>query len=118
MSQLPACRTKLTELQRNIAAHKSVVMDGRDIGTNVLPDADYKFFITASAKKRAERRYAELKDQGKDVTLEGVLADINKRDIKDTNRALNPLKKAEDAVEISTDNMNIEQTLKALMKML
>ncbi len=115
VSQLAACRSRLAELQRQIASSKSIVMDGRDIGTNVLPNADYKFYVTASPEKRAERRLAELKEKGSEFTFEEVLKDINDRDSKDMNRALNPLKKADDATEIITDDLDIEGTTQKLM---
>lgn len=115
VSQLAACRSRLTELQRQIASSKSIVMDGRDIGTNVLPNADYKFYVTASPEKRAERRLAELKEKGSEFTFKEVLKDINDRDSKDMNRALNPLKKADDATEIITDDLDIEGTTQKLM---
>ena len=115
VSQLAACRSRLAELQRQIASSKSIVMDGRDIGTNVLPNADYKFYVTASPEKRAERRLAELKEKGSEFTFEEVLKDINDRDSKDMNRALNPLKKADDATEIITDDLDIEGTTLKLM---
>lgn len=116
VSQLAACRSRLTELQRSIASSKSIVMDGRDIGTNVLPNADYKFYITASAELRAERRLAELGEKGSGLTFEDVLKDINDRDSKDMTRTLNPLKKADDAVEIITDNLGIDETTQRLME--
>ena len=115
VSQLAACRSRLAELQRQIASSKSIVMDGRDIGTNVLPNADYKFYVTASPEKRAERRLAELKEKGSEFTFEEVLKDINDRDSKDMNRALNPWKKADDATEIITDDLDIEGTTQKLM---
>lgn len=115
VSQLAACRSRLAELQRQIASSKSIVMDGRDIGTNVLPNADYKFYVTASPEKRAERRLAELKEKGSEFTFEEVLKDINDRDSKDMNRTLNPLKKADDATEIITDDLDIEGTTQKLM---
>lgn len=109
ISQLPSCRAKLVENQRKIARAKSIVMDGRDICTNVLPDAEYKFFITASIDVRAERRFAELQAKGDNVSLEEVKSDIEKRDFEDMNRELNPLRKAEGAIEISTDGHSIEE---------
>ncbi len=109
ISQLASCRTKLVEIQRRIAKAKSVVMDGRDIGTNVLPDAEFKFYMTASIDVRAERRFKELQAGGHNVSLDEVKADIEKRDHEDMTRELNPLVKAEDAIEICTDDHTIEE---------
>ena len=108
-SALPEVRAKLVELQREIGGRKSVIMDGRDIGTNVLTDAEFKFFLTASAEERAKRRYGEMKEKGMDVTYEEVLSDINKRDYDDSHRKIDPLKKADDAEEVDTTFMSIEQ---------
>lgn len=109
ISQLASCRTKLVEIQRRIARSKSVIMDGRDICTNVLPDAEFKFYMTASIEVRAERRFKELQESGHDVSLDEVKADIEKRDHEDMTRELNPLVKAEDAIELSTDDHTIEE---------
>lgn len=95
---------------------KSVIMDGRDIGTNVLKDAEYKFFLTASAGERADRRYKELVQKGEDVTFEDVLNDIQQRDHNDTTRALNPLRKAEDAIEVDTTGLSIEEVTEKVME--
>ncbi len=108
-SALPEVRAKLVELQREIGSRKSVIMDGRDIGTNVLTDAEFKFFLTASAEERAKRRYGEMKEKGMDVTYEEVLSDINKRDYDDSHRKIDPLKKADDAEEVDTTFMSIEE---------
>lgn len=108
-SALPAVREKLVDIQRKMGTRKSVIMDGRDIGTNVLRDAEYKFFLTASAEERAERRYRELLDKGESITREEVLRDIIQRDHNDMTRELNPLTKAEDAVEIDTTGLAIQQ---------
>lgn len=116
VSALPAVRAKLVALQRQMGQAKSVIMDGRDIGTNVLPDAEYKFYMTASPKERAQRRYEELNAKGQDVRYEEVLQDINQRDHDDMTRALNPLKKADDAIELDTTGMSIEQVTDAIMK--
>lgn len=115
ISQLASCRTKLVEIQRRIARAKSIVMDGRDIGTNVLPDAEFKFYLTASLDVRAERRWKEMKAKGEDVSLDAVKEDIRKRDHEDMTRTLNPLTKAEDAIEISTDDHSIDE-MTALIK--
>lgn len=108
-SALPEVREKLVLLQRKMGQTKSVVMDGRDIGTNVLTDAEYKIFMTASAEERAERRFKELLDKGESITFEQVLKDIIQRDHNDTTRELNPLKKADDAIELNTTGMNISE---------
>ena len=115
ISAIPAVRGKLVALQREIGARKSVVMDGRDIGSNVFPDADYKFFITASPEVRAERRRKELAGRGEDASFEDVLADIKKRDWDDSNRALNPLVQTEDAALIVTDDLSIEEVLEDVL---
>ena len=111
ISQLASCRTKLVQIQRRIAKAKSVVMDGRDICTNVLPEAEFKFYMTASIDVRAERRFKELQENGHNVSLDEVKADIEKRDHEDMTRELNPLVKADDAVEISTDGHTVEEIL-------
>ena len=115
-SALPMVREKLVEIQRNMGSRKSVIMDGRDIGTNVLKDAEYKFFLTASAEERAERRHKELIEKGEEITFEEVLRDIQARDHNDMTRALNPLRKADDALEVDSTGMNIDQVTEAILK--
>lgn len=115
-SALAEVREKLVQLQRAMGQAKSVIMDGRDIGSNVLTDAEYKFFMTASAEERAKRRYEELKEKGQQVTYEQVLEDIIQRDHKDTTRELNPLRKAEDALEVDTTGMGIEEVTDYILK--
>ena len=110
-SAVPAIRYKLTALQQAMGERKSLVMDGRDIGTVVFPDAEYKFFIVASDDERAKRRYAELLEKGENVNLETVKADMQKRDLQDSTRKFRPLKKAEDAIEINNSGNTIEETL-------
>ena len=95
---------------------KSVIMDGRDIGTNVLKDAEYKFFLTATAEERAERRYKELKEKGENISFEEVLEDIKQRDYRDMTRELNPLKKADDALEVDTTGLSIEEVTDRIVK--
>jgi cytidylate kinase len=112
-SAVPQVREKLVALQRAMGEVKSVVMDGRDIGTNVFKDAEYKFYMTASAGERARRRFAELDGTGE--TYEEVLAAIEKRDYDDSHRALNPLRKADDAVEIDTDGLSIEEVTERIL---
>lgn len=108
-SALQEVREKLVALQRKMGQTKSVVMDGRDIGTNVLTDAEYKFFMTASSAERAKRRWLELSQKGEVVDLEQVEADIIQRDYNDSTRKLNPLRKAEDAMELDTTGLSIEE---------
>ena len=115
-SALPEVRKKLVELQKKIGASKNVVMDGRDIGTNVLTEAEFKFFLTASPEERARRRYEEMKAKGQDVNFDEVLSDINKRDYDDSHRKIDPLKKADDAIELDTTNMSIEEVKNYILK--
>lgn len=117
-SALPEVREKLVALQRKMGQVKSVVMDGRDIGTNVLKDAEYKFFMTASSAERAKRRWLELSEKGENVDLAQVEADIVQRDHNDSTRALNPLKKAEDAVELDTTGMTIEEVTQKILEVI
>ncbi len=114
-SALPEVREKLVALQRAMGEAKSVVMDGRDIGTNVFPNARYKYFLTASVEERAKRRWLELKEKGQEVDLASVEADIAARDHNDSTRALNPLRKAEDATKIDTTNMDIQQVTRYIL---
>ena len=114
-SAIPAVREKLVVLQRKMGQEKSVVMDGRDIGTNVLKDAEYKFFMTASAEERAERRYKEMLEKGMETTYDEALNDIIQRDHNDTTRELNPLRKAEDALEVDTTAMSIEEVVESIV---
>lgn len=104
-------REVLVDLQRSLANVQNVIMDGRDIGTVVLPNASLKIFLTASSEERTKRRYLELKEKGKDVSIEDVAKELKERDERDTKRANSPLTKAEDAVLVDTTNMNIEQTI-------
>ncbi len=115
-SALPAVREKLVQLQRQMGQTKSVIMDGRDIGNNVLPDAEHKFFMTASAEERAQRRYEELAAKGQNVSYEQVLSDIQQRDHSDMTRELNPLRKAPDATEVDTTGMGIEAVTDYILK--
>lgn len=114
-SALPPVREKLLVVQREIGHRKSVVMDGRDIGTNVFKDAQHKFFLTATAEERANRRFLELKNKGEDVDYEVILEDIEARDYKDINRKLNPLRKAEDAIEVDSTNMGIDEVVEFIL---
>lgn len=110
-SALPSVREKLVELQRDMASRKSVIMDGRDIGTNVLKDAEYKIYLTASAGERAERRCRELEEKGTPQNYEDVLRDIEQRDHNDMTRKLNPLRKADDAIDVDTTGMSIQEVI-------
>jgi cytidylate kinase len=109
VSALPVVREKLVKLQREMGKRKSVVMDGRDIGTNVFPDAEFKFFLTASVKERARRRWNQLKEMGKEIDITQVEADIIKRDHNDSTRKINPLQKAKDAVELDSTTLSIKE---------
>ena len=109
VSAIPFVREKLLGLQRDIAAKSSVILDGRDIGTVVLPDAEFKFFLTASAEIRAKRRFDELTAKGQNVTFDSVYNDVVTRDKNDSTRPVAPLKRAFDAVEINSDELTAEQ---------
>lgn len=115
VSALPAVRKKLVAMQRAIAAGQNIVLDGRDIGTNVLPNADFKFFVTASPQQRAKRRFEELLSKGESADYQTVLDEVIKRDKQDSGRALNPLAPARDAVMIVTDGMDAQAVLARAM---
>lgn len=117
-SAIGIVRKKLVDLQQKMGESKSVIMDGRDIGTVVFPDAEFKFYVTASAEERARRRYEELIAKGQDVNYEQVLIDINTRDHNDSTREITPLRKADDAVEVDTTNMNIEEVVGHICKLM
>ncbi len=114
VSTLPAVREFLLKTQRDLAEECSVVMDGRDIGTVVLPGAQLKVFLTATAEQRARRRFLELEERGTPQPYEQVLAEINQRDERDTNRAAAPLRAAEDAVLLDTTELTREEVLERL----
>lgn len=118
VSAIPEVRTYLLDLQRQMAKKHSVIMDGRDIGTVILPDAQVKIFLTACAEARAERRCAELKEKGEQVTVQEVLADMQERDEKDASRAVAPLKQAEDAVRVDTSALSLEQSIEAVLQVI
>lgn len=113
-ARIPEVRKKLLMLQKNLAKEQDVVMDGRDIGTCVLPDADVKIFLTASVEKRAKRRYDELKEKGDSCDLETIKEDIRKRDEQDMTRETAPLKRAEDAHLVDSSDMTIEEVVCAI----
>ncbi|HKL35464.1 MAG TPA: (d)CMP kinase [Salegentibacter sp.] len=117
VAAVPDVRKMLVKIQQEIGKNKAVVMDGRDIGTVVFPDADLKLFMTASTEKRAERRYDELKDRGDDIKYEDVLTNVKERDYLDTTREDSPLVKAEDAIEIDNSNMNLEEQFEKVLKL-
>lgn len=110
-SAIPEVREKLLDLQRSLAREKDVIMDGRDIGTNILPDADVKIYLTASVETRAERRYKELKEKGEKCDLAEISRDIRERDERDMTREIAPLKKAEDAVLVDSSDMTINEVV-------
>lgn len=116
VSAIPEVRKFLFGLQKKIAAENNIIMDGRDIGTVVLPDAELKVFLTASAEERARRRFEEMKDSG--ITYQQVLEDIKKRDYNDMHRDIAPLKQAKDAVLLDTTGMTIEQVKQKLKDMI
>ncbi len=107
----PKVREKLLQLQRDIARDNDVIMDGRDIGTFVLPNADVKVYLTASVEERANRRYLELKEKGLDADMAKIEEDIRTRDFQDMNRTIAPLKQAEDAVVIDSSRMSIPEVM-------
>ena len=116
-SQIPEVRSKLVDIQRRIAAGKSVIMDGRDIGTNVLTDAELKVFLTADSMVRARRRYEELRSKGVKANLDDIHEEIKDRDYQDMNRKLNPLVQAEDAIRLDTSDMTIDEVVNTIVAM-
>lgn len=114
-SAVPAVRAKLLDLQRNLAKEKDVVMDGRDIGTNVLPNADVKVYLTASVECRAMRRFKELEEKGEACDFEQIRQDIQERDERDMTREIAPLKQAEDATLIDSSEMGVDDVVKAII---
>lgn len=118
VSALPVVRAYLMETQRDLARKHDVIMDGRDIGTVVLPDAEVKVFLTASAQTRAERRCRELEERGTPQPFEEVLRDIEDRDFRDTHREAAPLRRAEDAALLDTSALDFRQSLEALLEII
>lgn len=118
ISALPQVRAYLLDLQRDIAKENNVIMDGRDIGTVVLPDARVKIFLTASPQVRAERRYKELEEKGADVSFDEVLRDVNERDYNDSHRQTAPLKPAEDSVFVDTTDLDFEQSVEKIISVI
>ena len=117
ISAIPAVRAALLDLQRDLAKAHDVLMDGRDIGTNVLPDAELKIYLTASVETRAERRYRDLQEKGVEKALSEIRQEIEERDHRDMTRAIAPLKQAEDAVYLDTSHMNIDEVVEAIGKL-
>lgn len=118
ISAVPSVRAYLLDLQRNIAKTNNVIMDGRDIGTVVLPDAKIKIFLTADPEDRAKRRYDELIEKGMDVKYEDILADVIERDYNDSHRDIAPLKPAEDSIMVNTTGNTLEQSVELLIKIM
>ena len=118
VSALAGVRKKMVSLQRKMAGQTNVIMDGRDIGTTVLPNAEVKIFLVASAHSRAQRRLLDLKQRGihSDKTVDEIEKDIANRDYKDSHRKISPLKKASDAIKIDTTNMTIDQVVDTILK--
>lgn len=116
VSAVPAVRAYLFDLQKQLAHENDCIMDGRDIGTVVLPDAQVKIFLTASPEARAQRRYEELIEKGMDVTFDDVLADMKQRDYNDSHRAIAPLKPAEDAILLDTSGNTLEQSVELVTR--
>ena len=114
-SAIPEVRKKLLELQQNLAKTQNVIMDGRDIGTCVLPHADVKVYLTASVETRAKRRYQELQEKGEDCNLEEIAHDIEERDRRDMTREIAPLKQAGDAVLVDSSDMTIAEVVKTIV---
>lgn len=117
VSALPSVRRYLLDTQRKVAKENNVIMDGRDIGTVILPDANVKIFITAKAEIRAKRRYDELITKGVETTFDDVLSDLNKRDYNDSHRKEAPLKQAEDAVLLDTSELSFEEAVESVIKL-
>lgn len=115
ISPIPKVRAKLVELQRKLAAERDCIMDGRDIGTCVLPGAQTKIYLTASSEVRAKRRYEELKAKGEDCDLEKIKEDIEERDYRDMHRETSPLRQAEDAVLVDTSDMTIGEVVERII---
>ncbi len=118
VSAIPEVRAFLMEMQRRLAREHDVIMDGRDIGTVVLPEAGLKIFLTASAEKRAMRRFRELQEKNPAITFEEVLSDMTARDAKDSQRETAPLKAAEDAVLVDTSDLGLEESVELIVNMI
>lgn len=118
ISAIPYVRVWLLDMQKNLAKKNNCIMDGRDIGTTILPYADVKIFLTASVEERAARRYKELVAKGETATYEEIVEDVKKRDYNDTHRAISPLKKADDAIEVDSTDLNMGQTINEIKRII
>lgn len=118
ISAVPAVRAYLLDLQRDMAKKNNVIMDGRDIGTVILPDAEVKIFLTAAPEARAERRYKELVEKGMDVKYEDILEDVKTRDYNDTHRDIAPLKQADDAILADTTDIDLQGSIDLIVKII
>lgn len=116
IATIPEIREEMSKIQRNYAKGKNIVVEGRDIGTVVFPDAEYKFYFTASLKIRATRRYEQMKKQGLEANYDQILESISKRDRQDIERKISPLKKADDAIEIDTDNITVLESVDIILR--
>lgn len=118
ISEIPTVRDYCVALQQQMGEKGGIVMDGRDIGTTVFPNADIKIFVTASPEVRAQRRFLEYQQQGKNIPLDEVLKNVNERDYIDSHRAYSPLRKADDAIEVDNSKMNLEETVNKVMEII
>lgn len=116
IASIPAIRTEIVQIQRNYAEGKNIVVEGRDIGTVVFPNAEYKFYFTASLAVRAKRRYAQMQESGLEANYGHILESISQRDQQDIERKHSPLRKAEDAIEIDTDNLTVEEGIQIILR--
>ena len=118
ISAIPEVRRMMVELQRALVKSNDFIVEGRDIGTVVFPDADMKFFLTASVEERAKRRFAELKEDGSNKTLEEIENEIEERDLRDSTRTTSPLVRAEDAIRVDTTDMTVDEQVKHLTRLI
>lgn len=118
LSKWPAVRARMVAIQREIASHNDILLDGRDIGTRVLPNATMKIYLTASARERARRRYEQYRQAGEQVEYEEVLRDVNARDAQDMNRATDPLRRAEDAIEVDSTDLTMDAVVDKIVALL
>ena len=118
VAKMPVVRHAMVKLQQKAAMHGKIVMDGRDIGYVVLPNADVKIFLTASVEERAKRRFKEVQAQGRNEKFEDILENIKSRDFKDSNRELNPLRQAEDAILLDTTSMTIDEVVLEIVRII
>lgn len=116
IAAIPSIRSEIVQIQRSYAEGKNIVVEGRDIGTVVFPDADYKFYFTASLEVRASRRYRQMQDEGLEANYEHILESISQRDQQDMEREHSPLRRADDAIEIDTDNLTIEEGIQIILR--